>query len=245
MRIEFEAVFHSARVWINEKLVGEHADKGYTAFTLPVGELRAAGTANTITVRVDNAFNEHMLPRGRSSDWAHDGGIYRPVQLLVTPMVFFERVDVDALPDLAAGNAQLDITAFVTNRNSQNYSGAIALRVIDDATGLEVLHVPEAGSLTVDADKTAPVRLTATLAQAKLWHFDQPDLYRLEASITNAHRFETTFGVRKFEVRETAFYLNGERVRLMGVERMGGSNPVYGMAEPVEWIEHDHADLKI
>lgn len=39
---------------------------------------------NRVAVRVDGGFNEHMLPRGRSSDWAHDGGIYRPVQLLVT-----------------------------------------------------------------------------------------------------------------------------------------------------------------
>jgi beta-glucuronidase len=30
----------------------------------------------------------------------------------------------------------------------------------------------------------------------------------------------------------------------MGVERMAGSNPDYGMAEPLEWIEHDHEDLK-
>jgi len=39
--------------------------------------------------------------------------------------------------------------------------------------------------------------------------------------------------------------LNGERVRLMGVERMAGSNPEFGMAEPSEWIAHDHEDLKI
>jgi len=30
----------------------------------------------------------------------------------------------------------------------------------------------------------------------------------------------------------------------MGVERMAGSNPDFGMAEPEEWIAHDHADLK-
>jgi beta-galactosidase/beta-glucuronidase len=54
------------------------------------------GETNAIAVRVDNAFNEHMLPRGRSSDWAHDGGIFRPVQILLTPKVFVERVDVEA-----------------------------------------------------------------------------------------------------------------------------------------------------
>jgi beta-galactosidase len=38
--------------------------------------------------------------------------------------------------------------------------------------------------------------------------------------------------------------LNGEQVRLMGVERMAGSHPNFGMAEPTEWIEHDCRDLQ-
>jgi beta-glucuronidase len=85
------------------------------------------------------------------------------------------------------------------------------------------------------------------LPKAKLWHFDHPHLYRLEFSISDGraeHRFTTNFGVRKFEIRDGAFHLNGERVRLMGVERMAGSNPEFGMAEPTDWIVHDHADMK-
>ena len=100
VRVEFEAVFHTATVWVNGKLAGEHARKGYTAFTLDITTLLHWGRTNTIAVRVDNAFNQHMVPRGQSSDWANDGGIYRPVQLLITPKTFVERVDVDAVPDL-------------------------------------------------------------------------------------------------------------------------------------------------
>ena len=92
VRVEFEAVFHTATVWINGQMAGEHRGKGYTAFTFDVTQLLRWGETNAIVVRVDNAFNEHMLPRGRSSDWAHDGGIFRPVQLLITPKVFVERV---------------------------------------------------------------------------------------------------------------------------------------------------------
>jgi beta-galactosidase len=58
------------------------------------------------------------------------------------------------------------------------------------------------------------------------------------------HSVTTTFGVRKLEIKDGAFHLNGERVRLMGVERMAGSNPQFGMAEPGDWITHDHADMK-
>src|SRR5262249_48383950 len=85
VRVEFEAVFHSATVWLNGVLVGEHARKGYTAFALDITNALRWGETNNITVRVDSAFNQHMLPRGDSSDWANDGGIFRPVQLLITP----------------------------------------------------------------------------------------------------------------------------------------------------------------
>ena len=33
VRIEFEAVYHTATVWVNGRHAGEHARKGYTAFT--------------------------------------------------------------------------------------------------------------------------------------------------------------------------------------------------------------------
>ncbi len=102
-------------------------------------------------------------------------------------------------------------------------------------------------TLSVKAGGVETVTLQATLLEARLWHFDRPHLYRLEFSIGDGrheHTFTTNFGVRKLEIRDGAFFLNGERVRLMGVERMAGSNPQFGMSEPTEWITHDHADLK-
>ena len=75
VRIEFEAVFHTATIWVNGELAGEHVRKGYTAFVLDITRLLRWGKSNTLAVRVDNAFDGHMVPRGRSSDWAHDGGI--------------------------------------------------------------------------------------------------------------------------------------------------------------------------
>lgn len=243
VRIEFEAVFHSAQVWVNGKPAGEHLRKAYTAFSLDIGGLLARDGPNSLLVRVDNSFDEHMLPRGRSSDWAHDGGIYRPVSLLVTPQVFIERVDVDAAPDLDRGDAELEIAVFARNRSGRPWHGPIGLRAIDEATGLTVFERAEAGTLSIDSRGDGTAKLAGTLRKAKLWHFDRPNLFRLEVTM-GAHRFATTFGVRKFEVKDAGFYLNGERVRLMGVERMAGSNPAYGMAEPAEWIAHDHDDLK-
>ena len=139
VRVEFEAVFHTATVWINGQLAGEHRGKGYTAFTFDVTHLLHWGEANAIAVRVDNAFNEHMLPRGRSSDWAHDGGIFRPVQLLITPKVFVERLDVEATPNLTDEDATIAITSYIRNTSHRDWSGGSSFRIVDEASGLTVL----------------------------------------------------------------------------------------------------------
>ena len=64
VRIEFEAVFHTAMVWINGRLAGEHARKGYTAFTFDITQFLRWGRPNTVAVRVDSAFNDHMVRHG-------------------------------------------------------------------------------------------------------------------------------------------------------------------------------------
>ncbi len=245
VRVEFEAVFHSARVWVNGTFAGEHLRKGYTAFTLDITSLVKWGGANAVVVRVDNRFDDRMLPRGRSSDWAHDGGIYRPVQLLVTPSAYVERLELTAVPDLAAGSARVEVSAIVHNRGTRPASIRASLTIEDESTGRLVVSLPRAATLSLPAGQTRAVPMAATIAKATLWHFDHPHLYRARVSVDSgaSHAMESTFGVRSFEIRGTSFYLNGERVRLMGVERMAGSNPDFGMAEPSTWIEHDHGDM--
>jgi beta-glucuronidase len=252
VRVEFEAVFHSATVWVNGQLAGEHLRKGYTAFTLDITNLVQWNRTNTIAVRVDSAFNNRMLPRGQSSDWANDGGIFRPVRLLVTPKTFIERVDVDAEPDLASGDGILKITAYIRNTGPVPSTSNASFRIIEEEVVVEdesltLFPGPPAKSLSVKPGAVEALTLKVTLPKAKLWHFDHPHLYRLDFSISDGssnHRFTTNFGVRKFEIQDGKFHLNGEPVRLMGVERMAGSNPEFGMAEPAEWIAHDHAEMK-
>jgi beta-glucuronidase len=247
IRVEFEAVYHTATVWVNGQLAGEHARKGYTAFTLDIAHLLRRGALNVLVVRVDNSFNEHMLPRGRSSDFPHDGGIFRPVQLLVTPEMFVEQLDVEALPDLVIGNAELAIAAHCRNASSRDWHGHASFRVVHENTGLEALANPDTGSFSIPPRSAHSLTVSAILPKPKLWHFDHPHLYRLEFFLSNdqgGHWFAATFGVRALEVKDGALHLNGERVRLMGVERMAGSNPEFGMAEPESWIAHDHDDMK-
>ena len=146
-------MFHSARVWVNGTPVGEHLRKGYTAFTLDVTSALRWDERNTIVVRADNAFDDEMLPRGRSSDWTHDGGIYRPVALVVSPPVFVERLAVDGVPvgACAAATAAADIRVAVTVRNATKAAvrGAVGYDVVDQRSGEVVLRQPRAGQVSV------------------------------------------------------------------------------------------------
>jgi beta-glucuronidase len=249
VHIEFEAAFHTATVWINGRPVGRHAGKGYTAFAFEITPHLRWGSANTVVVRVENDFSDAMLPRGRSSDWTHDGGLYRPVSLLVTPPVFIERAAVDAIPEAGGERARIEAAAAVRNLTAEPWEGTLGWCIVDEETGRTVARQARAAAVRARPGESVTVNLPpAALPKPKLWHFDHPQLYRFECELetrgTLTHRYETCFGIRSIEVRDGGFYLNGEPVRLMGVERMAGSNPEFGMAEPASWIWHDHDDLK-
>jgi beta-glucuronidase len=248
VRIEFEAVFHSASVWVNGNDVGQHLHKGYTAFEFDITRLLHPGADNVLVVMVNSDFDNRMLPRGHSSDWTHDGGIYRPVSLLITPQVYVERVGVDAVPDLANATATLAISAVVRNATDREFRGRLAVHAIEEDTGITALQESNAAAVTIPAGTTITRSLPPLrIANCKLWHFDAPNLYSLSVGLNGtatSHAFTTTFGIRSIEVKDGSFWLNGERVRFMGVERMAGCNPNYGMAEPTSWIDHDHDDLK-
>ena len=243
VRIEFEAVFHSATVWINRKEVGRHTGKGYTSFEFDVTPHLVLNGSNQLEVLVDNAFNPAMLPRNDSYDWTPDGGIYRPVRLLVSPPVYVSSVSVEAVPNARFNSAGVRIEVEVTNSTSRPAGAPVYYRIFEEATGA-LVGEGAAGPIEVGPRETKTVAFTPyDLRQPKLWHFDQPNLYRIVVA-AGAHQMGTTFGIRKIELRGGGLYLNGERVWLAGVERMAGSHPVYGMAEPATWIEHDHADMK-
>jgi len=249
VRLEFEAVYHSATVWLNDKLIGRHLRSGYTAFVFDISSALRPGSLNTLVVKADNSFDDHMLPRGKSYDWTVDGGITRPVSLLVTPQTFLERVDVDAHPDLEASQASIAIQVFLRNATEKRAETSLRFRIVEDDTGRTALSSESATRVLLEPRSSRSVPLpVAVLARPRLWHFDHPHLYRVVVEMEQGgrpiHAETVTFGIRSFEVKDSGFYLNGERVRLMGVERMAGSHPDYGMAEPSSWLVHDHNDLK-
>ena len=77
---------------------------------------------------------------------------------------------------------------------------------------------------------------TFDLGKIKPWHFDSPNLYTLETYIIANEDVSdceiSAFGFKKLELKGHNLYLNGEKVRLPGIEYMANSTPDYGAAEP-------------
>lgn len=238
IRICFGAVNHTATVWVNDILVGTHAHSGYTPFEMEITEAVKWNEENIIVVCADNTFTEQTLPYMRSFDWANDGGLIRGVQLAITGKAYLEDCMVTAKP------------VIITNGKRQDAGHAVF--------GMElVLNGKEQRDLTVNwrlfygcdgHEKFVSEGTTRNgivenqvLSDVSYWHFDNPDLYTLELELMAdgqvSDEKKIVFGFRDFHVEGARFILNGEYVRLSGMEWMPGSDPEYGMAEPKEQLE--------
>jgi len=255
LRLRFDAVFYLAHVWLNGNYLGAH-EGGYTPFEFIISDHLRTGIENVIAVQVDNARSTDRLPahlyEGRSYGWNNYGGIVRDVRLLLTSRAFIAAQRLIAEPHLTgvdqADLASISVAVTLQNTSDKPFTGRLSAEILDEAGGLSVAVVSPTLPLDLAPGQTTVVPLEAKLSAPKLWHFDHPDLYRwstrlLHANGREVNRDEVVFGVRKVELKEDHFYLNGEPMRLAGLSRHA-SVPGYGLAETESVMSAEFDDLK-
>ncbi|HEX7394428.1 MAG TPA: glycoside hydrolase family 2 TIM barrel-domain containing protein [Anaerolineaceae bacterium] len=256
LRLRFEAVFYLARIWLNGEYLGQH-EGGYTPFEFDVSAVARPGEPNVLAVQVDNLRAANRIPAVLRPDWSFDwwnyGGITRDVSLLITSRAYIASQQIASTPHLIgedeADSATVTARITVNNTSGDSLTGTLVANLLEDASGKAVLDVPVSSSISVASGGSADVRLTATFASPKLWHFDHPNLYRWSTSLKAAdgqllHMDEVTIGIRSIELKNGFFYLNGERVRLAGITRHE-DYPGQGSAETVTAMAADYNDLKL
>jgi len=207
--LEFDAVSMSYRVFLNNKLIAKQLVGNYRERYDITDALQQK---NTLAVEVDNA-----LSWGAYVNW---GGIRRPVTLCVTDPVYVSRQEVVAVPNLKAGTSKVNVKVFF--KNDADVEKIVSCQPTILFEGIKIQSVKEARL------KIAPKSEISTLftfnlnkKQTKLWHFDFPNLYSSEISLYSDNKIISTysdrFGIRKFEVQGSKMLLNGEVVRLTGL----------------------------
>jgi len=255
LRLRFEAVFYLARVWLNGQYLGQH-EGGYSSFEFDVSAVARPGEINVLAVQVDNLRAANRIPAVLRPDWSFDwwnyGGITRDVSLEITSRGYIARQQIISTPHLTgedeADSATVTATITVNNTSGDTLIGTLVANLLEDANGQAVLAAPVSSPVSVSAGGSTDVHLTATLASPKLWHFDHPNLYCWSASLVTPdgqilHTDEVIIGIRSVELKNGHFYLNGERVRLVGVTRHA-DYPGQGSAETVTAMLADYDDLK-
>lgn len=232
IRIKFEAVYETSKVWVNGKLLSEHIG-GYLPFEYNITDFATIGGDNSIVVMADNTYK-------RGAWWAW-GGISRDVRLVANEDVRLVYQHISSIPDFEKNEINFNIKYKIEN-NGDDPAKAIVKPTIKDVN-LNDLAVEVKGNSTTITE----IKFTRSLIDFKLWHFNSPNLYQLKSELffegETVDKAEDNFGIRKFEVRGVQFYLNNEAVRMNGVNRVH-DHPIYGNTEPDKLIKKDMKDIQ-
>ena len=220
--VTFDAVAHEAEVYINGVSVVKHSC-GYTAFTADLTEHLKFGEKNVIAVKCDSRESLNVPPFGFVIDYMTYGGIYREVYLNVKEKDHIKDVFVSAGADKK-----------VTIKTETEGVGELVCMITEISSGKVLFAEP--------CEKDAQI----TVNEAKLWSLDAPNLYELTMTLRNGDKedtFTTKFGFRDAVFKTDGFYLNGEKIKLRGLNRHQ-CWPYVGYAMPKSMQQMDADILK-
>ncbi|WP_158996332.1 glycoside hydrolase family 2 protein [Mucilaginibacter sp. L196] len=228
--LQFGAINHTSFIYINGKKVKENIGDGFNKIFINLDDQVRYGAENTITVACNNDFGRNKVPFGDSFDWPNDGGIIRSVNLIVSgkPAASYLNAEPVLNPDHQSGKLKIRIDFDQTV--NKNIKLLVSISEENQPTRKVVLQ-----TTTQPVWENGEAIVNYTLPKVNAWHFDFPNLYHIDVTILNGKKavdkISANFGFRELKFINGQTFLNGEKVKLMGIEWTAGSNPNFGLAE--------------
>lgn len=202
--LRFDAATHSAKVYVDDQLVGEHIG-GYTPFDIDITDAVKPGAAFRLTVAVSPDLTNTTIPPGKievgmtggkTQTYFHDfynyAGLARSVSLYSLPQVHVDDVTVVTTFEGPTG--------FVDYRVETIGDADVRVSLVDAAGGLVATASGPEGRLEI--------------ADVVLWKPGAAYLYELTVEALEGETVLDTYslavGVRTVEVRGEEFLVNGE-----------------------------------
>lgn len=246
--LRFEGIGSVAEVYVNNIYVGNH--KGaYSAFAIEITRALKFGEANEILVKVDNSPRPDVVPINNTLFPVY-GGIYRPVELIVT-----DKVNI-AVTDYASPG--IYISQNNVNRKSADVNVKIKLENKNKTDkNVRLLTTIYETDGRVKAKQETPVTITPqgrhffeqnfVIKNPHLWQgLEDPYLYRVVTQVIAdgnvIDQVTQPLGLRHFELKAAdGMYLNGKKVPMYGVCR---HQDWWGLGSALSNENHD-TDLEI
>lgn len=233
-RLKFSAVYHDAIVFLNGKKITENFNAGYTPFTVDITKYLHLKGINNLVVAVNNEYSDKNFPYKRKFDWSNDGGIIRSVQIESSNKPSLRYVHVNPKIDFSDSTGIIDLSIKLWESEVKKVMFDFVLK--EKKTG-KVILTSKKELNSIDGLCTT----TFKLGKVSPWHFDSPNLYTIETTVNRKNEItdseKSVFGFKKVEIKGENLFLNGEKVRLPGIEYMPGSNPKYGIVEPHSYMD--------
>lgn len=224
--LRFQGVGSVAEVYINKTYAGNH--KGaYSAFAIEISKLLKYGEVNEILVKVDNAPRPDVIPVNNTLFGVY-GGIYRPVELIVT-----EPINI-AVTDYASPGI------YISQKNVNHKSAEVNVKVKLENKKAQAEKIQVSTTIyerdgKVKAQQLLPVTVSPqgrqiyeqnfTIKNPHLWQgLEDPYLYRVVVRLLSDGKMIDEviqpLGVRHYELKAAdGMYLNGKKVPMYGVCR--------------------------
>ncbi|HEY8390726.1 MAG TPA: glycoside hydrolase family 2 TIM barrel-domain containing protein [Clostridia bacterium] len=223
--LRFEGVANYCEVYFNGHLAGTH--KGaYLPFEFDITSY--LGKRNKLIVKVDASENPDIPPFGGVVDYLVYGGIYREVSLNIISKKHIKKVFISS--DIHKGNLVFDILLsdldgnLFININDKGNQYTKSIEIINNHI-VEEINIPD----------------------YKLWDIDNPYLYDVEIKYVSSDGQEDIqnykTGFREIKFTEKGFYLNGKKIKLLGLNRHQSYEGI-GYAAPKRMQEADALFLK-
>ncbi len=222
--LDFGGAMTASTVTVNGHKFEEYKG-GYTPFSFDLTPHLKFDGDNVIAVELDSRERADIPPFGFRIDYLTFGGIYRDVQLRVVSATYIDNVYAKPVRPLAADRA-VAVRCYLQGPAS---GATLTAELLD---GKKVLKT---ASAKVEGQAEYTDLSLDSLPEIELWSLTNPKLYSVVVRLTNADgskdEYHTRIGFREARYTPAGFMLNGEHVKLRGLNRhqtfpyVGGAMP--------------------
>ena len=226
--LHFGGVHSAMYLWINGQKVG-YSQNSMSPAEFDVTKYLRAGR-NKIAVEVYRWSDGSYL---EDQDMWRLSGIFRPVQLWVRPLAHISDYQVTAIPNDDYSQADIEAKISLCNVGRQAAKDLKAVLLFHSASDSLGHSRTVRVSLLSPLQKTLPllapgdtttVELACTIDKPLLWSAEKPNLYPFSIELQDKkgnviEHFDYHFGVKRVEVVGEVFKINGQNVKLRGVNR--------------------------